>query len=167
MAYEQLLVNMFVVEPMAAWTSNRLRRLSLSPKRYFVDPAGPATALGLDTSAVLPDGDLLGRLLDTFVAAQLRVECASAESRPRLYHLREEHGRREVDVPAEIGGRDMLAFEVKAAAAPVATRPGIWRGCVTASATTSWGDHVPYGPALLELDERVTAAPIAALWGQA
>jgi hypothetical protein len=32
--------------------------------------------------------------------------------------LREEHGRREVDVLAEIGGQGVMAFEVKADAAP-------------------------------------------------
>lgn len=117
-AYEHLLTNLFIVEAMPAWTSNRLRRLSLGPKRYFIDPAIPAAALQLDPAGVLRDGDLLGRLLDTFVTAQLRAECAGSRARPRLYHLREEHGRREVDVLAEIGGRDLIAFEVKADAAP-------------------------------------------------
>lgn len=166
-AYEQLLTNLFVIEAMPAWSSNRLRRLSLGPKRYFVDPALPAAALRLDPDAVLRDGDLLGRLLDTFVAAQLRVESSGGEARPRLYHLREEHGRREVDVLAEIGGRELLAFEVKASAAP----------------SRDSGKHLAWlrdrlgerflagvvfhtGPAIFELDERIVAAPIAALWGR-
>lgn len=165
-AYEHLLANLFIVEAMPAWTSNRLRRLSLSPKRYFVDPAVPAAALRLDANAVLRDGDLLGRLLDTFVAAQLRAESAASASRPRLYHLREEHGRREVDLLAEVGGRELLAFEVKADAAP----------------SRDSGKHLAWlrdrlgerflagvvfhtGPDLLELGERIVAAPIAALWG--
>lgn len=164
-AYEQLLANMFVVEPMPAWTSNRLRRLSLNPKRYFVDPAVQVAALGLDANAVLRDGDLLGRLLDTFVAAQLRAECANAEARPHLYHLREEHGRREVDVLAEIGGRDVLAIEVKATAAPSrdAAKHLIWLRDRLGERFLG-GIVFHTGPALLELDERVTAAPIAALW---
>jgi predicted AAA+ superfamily ATPase len=164
-AYEQLLANMFVVEPMPAWTSNRLRRLSLNPKRYFVEPGIPAAALGLDASAVLRDGDLLGRLLDTFVAAQLRAECTSTETRPRLYHLREEHGRREVDVLAEIGGREVLAFEVKAAAAPSrdAAKHLVWLRDRLGERFLG-GIVFHTGPALLELDERVTAAPIAVLW---
>jgi len=166
MAYEQLLTNMFVVEAMPAWTSNRLRRLSLGPKRYFVDPAIPAAALHLDEDAVLRDGDLLGRLLDTFVAAQLRAECASSDARPRLYHLREEHGRREVDVLAEIGGRDLLAFEVKADAAPSrdAARHLTWLrdrlGDRFAGGVVLHTGPRPYG-----LGERIVAAPICALWG--
>jgi predicted AAA+ superfamily ATPase len=164
-AYEQLLANMFVVESMPAWTSNRLRRLSLGPKRYFVDPAVPAAALSLDASAVLRDGDLLGRLLDTFVAAQLRAECANSETRPRLYHLREEHGRREVDLLAEIGGRDVLAFEVKATAAPSrdAARHLVWLRDRLGERFQG-GVVFHTGSALLELDERIAAAPMATLW---
>ena len=40
---------------------------------------------------------MLGRLLDTFVAAPLRCELAASSNGPRLYDLREELGRREVD----------------------------------------------------------------------
>ncbi len=166
MAYEHLLANLFVVEAMPAWTTNRLRRLSLGPKRYFVDPAIPAAALQLDAGAVLRDGDLLGRLLDTFVAAQLRAECAGSKARPRLYHLREEHGRHEADVLAEVGGRDLLAFEVKADAAPDRDS-----GRHLAWLRDRLGDRFlagvvfHTGPRLFELDERIVAAPIAALWG--
>lgn len=164
-AYERLLTNMFVIEPMPPWSSNRLRRLSRSPKRYFVDPAVPMAALRLDTDSVLRDGDLLGRLLDTFVAAQLRAESASAETRPRLFHLREEHGRREVDLLAEIGGRDVLAFEVKATSAPSrdAVRHLRWLRERLGERFLA-GILFHTGPAVLELDEGIIAAPIAALW---
>lgn len=164
-AYEQLLTNMFVIEPLPAWSSNRLRRLSRSAKRYFVDAALPIATLGLDADAVLRDGDLLGRLLDTFVTAQLRAECASAETRPRLYHLREEHGRREVDLLAEVGGRDVIAFEVKATGTPdrSAARHLLWLRDRLGERFIG-GVLFHTGLAVLDLDERVTAAPIAALW---
>jgi predicted AAA+ superfamily ATPase len=166
-AYEHLLANLFVIEAMPAWSSNRLRRLSLGSKRYFVDPAVAAAALRLDADAVLRDGDLLGRLLDTFVAAQLRVESTGGETRPLLYHLREEHGRREVDVLAEIGGRDLLAFEVKASAAPSrdSGKHLAWlRGRLGERFLAGVVFHT--GPGIFELDERIVAAPIAALWGR-
>lgn len=38
-AYEQLLMRLYVIEQVPAWTSNRLKRLVLQPKRYVVDPA--------------------------------------------------------------------------------------------------------------------------------
>jgi uncharacterized protein len=165
-AYEHLLANLFIVEAMPAWTSNRLRRLSLGPKRYFIDPAIPAATLQLDAAGVLRDGDLLGRLLDTFVTAQLRAECAGSRGRPRLYHLREEHGRREVDVLAEIGGRDLLAFEVKADAAPGrdSARHLTWLRDRLGERFVA-GVIFHTGPRLFDLGERIIAAPISALWG--
>src|SRR5256885_7995842 len=101
-----------------AWTSNRLKRLVRSPKRYLVDAALLAGILRLDVNAILREGDLLGRLLDTFVASQLRAQLAIAESRPNLYHLRQEQGRREIDLLAEVSATRVIAIEVKASAAP-------------------------------------------------
>jgi hypothetical protein len=61
--------------------------------------------LRVDAGAVLRDGDILGRILDTFVLSQLRAELAVTQSRPRLYHLREEHGRHEIDIVANTPAR--------------------------------------------------------------
>ncbi|MEW6058920.1 MAG: DUF4143 domain-containing protein [Actinomycetota bacterium] len=165
LAYERLLTNLFVVEATPAWTSNRLKRLALRPKRYLVDPALAAAALRLDQSAVLRDGDVLGRLLETFVMSQLRSELAVCRTRPRLYHLRDEHGRHEIDIVAELGGGDVLAFEIKADAAPTrhAARHLEWlRERIGARFLRGVVFHT--GPGLYELDERVIAVPICALW---
>lgn len=165
-AYERLLTDLFVVDAIPAWASNRLRRLSRSPKRYVLDPALMATALGLDAHTALRDADLLGRLLDTFVAAQLRAELPIAARRPRLHHLREEHGRQEIDLIAELGGRDVLAFEVKADAAPRsdAGRHLAWlRDRIGDRFLAGAVFHT--GPAPFELSERIVAVPICALWG--
>lgn len=165
-AYERLLTDLFVVESLQAWTSNRLKRLSLGAKRDLVDPALAPSILGFDASTVLRDGDVLGRVLDSFVVAQLRAELAVSATRPRLYHLREQHGRHEVDIVAELGGGRVIGFEVKADAAPDldSARHLTWlrdrlgerfiRGVVL---------HT--GPSAFELAERITALPICALWG--
>ena len=117
-AYEDLLTRLLVVDQLPAWSSNRLKRLVRTPKRYVIDAALIAAALRLGAQAVINDGDLLGRMLETFVVAQLRPEAVVAESEPRLYHLRTEAGRHEVDVIAELGGGRVLGVEIKAAAAP-------------------------------------------------
>ncbi|CAN5301628.1 ATP-binding protein [soil metagenome] len=165
-AYEQLLTNLFVVEALPAWTSNRLKRLALRAKRYLVDPALTAAVLRLDPSAILRDGDVLGRFLDTFVVAQLRSELAVCETRPRLYHLRDEHGRHEIDLVAELGGGNLLAFEIKADAAPDrdSARHLVWL-------RERLGDRFLQGvvfhtgPGRYELDDRIVAVPICAIWG--
>lgn len=164
-AYEQLLVNLMVVERVQPWASNRLKRLIRSPKRYVTDPALFAGTLRLDPASILRDGDLLGRLLDTFVAAQLRTELTIAETRPRLHHLRQEQGRHEVDLIVEYAGQRIIAIEVKADAAP--TR--------SSAKHMSWlrdqledrfitGVVLHTGPRTFELGDRLIAAPIATLW---
>jgi len=49
--YEGLPTDLLVVDSVPAWTSNRLERLSLSPKRSVVDPSIATSVLGLDVEA--------------------------------------------------------------------------------------------------------------------
>ena len=165
LAYEQLLLNLMVIDHAPAWTSNRLKRLVRSPKRYLVDPALVAGILRLDADAILRDGDLLGRVLDTFVAAQLRAELAIAECRPRLYHLRQEQGRHEIDLLAELSATRVIGIEIKASAAPRsdAARHLIWLRDQLGQRFVR-GVVLHTGPRAYELDERILAAPIATLW---
>ena len=165
-AYERLLINLLVVEAVPAWTSNRLKRLVLSPKRHVVDPALAGAVLGLDADLVLRNGDLLGRLLDTFVVAQIRAELATAATRPRLYHVRQQQGRFEVDLLAELAGGRLVAIEVKADAAPTADSARHLAGLrdrYNEAFTAGIVFHT--GPRTYRLGDRLIAAPISTLWG--
>lgn len=84
-SYERLLSNLLVVDKLPAWTSNRLKRLTLAPKRHVVDAGLVAGVLGVDDDAVLREGDLFGHVLESFVVAQVRAEAAFTDCRPRLY----------------------------------------------------------------------------------
>jgi uncharacterized protein len=164
-AYDRLLLNLLVAEILPAWTSNRLKRLVLSGKRYIVDPAIATTILRIDADAIMRNGDLLGRLLDTFVVSQVRAEAPVTKSRPRFYHVRQEQGRFEVDVVAEIGGGRLIGIEVKATSAPT---PADARHLI--ALRDSMGDQfvrgvvLHTGPRAFHLGERVVAAPISTLW---
>jgi predicted AAA+ superfamily ATPase len=168
LAYEALLTNLLVVEALPAWTTNRLKRLVLSPKRHVVDAALAASILRLDVNAILRSGDLLGRLLDTFVVSQLRAEIVVSESRPRLYHVRQEQGRFEVDVLGELGGGQVVGMEVKAAAAPTRRDARHLVGLRDRLGDTFLAGILFHtGPRAFTLAERVTAVPISALWASA
>ena len=164
-AYDQLLTNLFVLDAVPAWTSNRLSRLVKSAKRYLVDPALIATAVGLGANAVLRDGDLLGRVLDTLVVAQLRAEVEIGPARSRLHHLREKNGRREVDIVVEVG-TGVVAVEVKATAAPSASD-----AVHLSYLRDTLGDRflagavLHTGPRAFQLSDRIFALPVCALWG--
>ena len=163
--YDDLLTRLYVIDAFPGWETNRLKRLTRAAKRYVVEPALIPAALRLDVRGVLSDGDLLGRLLDTFVAAQLRAELAVSASRPRLYHLRTQSGREEIDVVAELGGERVIAIEVKADAAP-GQRAGRHLKWLRARLGDRFvaGVVLHTGPRAFELDERIVAAPISAIW---
>jgi len=165
LAYERLLTNLLIVEAVPAWTSNRLKRLVLSAKRYVVDPALVGAILRLDVNAILRSGDLLGRLLDTFVVSQLRAELAVSTSRPRLYHVRQEEGRFEIDILADLGGGTVVAIEAKASAAPTADDARHLVGLRDRLGEAFVAGVVFHtGPRTYALAERIVAAPISALW---
>jgi predicted AAA+ superfamily ATPase len=165
LAYEALLTNLQVVEALPAWTTNRLKRLTHTAKRYLVDPALLAGVIGVTGNAVLRDGDLLGRVLDTFVAAQLRPEGHVAQHRIRLYHLRQEQGRHEVDLVAEVGAERIIGIEVKADSAPDRTSARHLAWLRDELGDRFLGGVVLHtGPATFALGDRITAAPISTLW---
>jgi hypothetical protein len=166
LAYEHLLSNLFVLDIVPAWFTNRLKRLGQAPKRYLVDPALAGAVTGADTDAVLLDSDLLGRLIDTFVVAQLRAESPLSDHRPRIHHLRQDGGRREIDVLIELSAHRVIAIEIKASGNPgrSSTRHLTWL-------RDELGDRFVHGLLLhsgqyiQQLDDRITAAPISVLWG--
>lgn len=168
LAYDRLLENLLVVGALPAWSANRLKRLARAPKRYVHDSGLAAAVIGVDTAAVLRDGDILGRLLDTFVVAQLRAEVELLGGHPRLYHLRQEDGRHEVDVVVELSPRRVLGIEIKADAAPGAreARHLAWLRDELGKAFVA-GVVLHTGPQIYELGDRIVAAPIAAMWGGA
>lgn len=165
-AYDRLLTNLFVLDLVPAWASSRLTRLVRAPKRYLVDPSLAGVALRLDSGAVLRDGDLLGRILDTFVASQLRPELELAGSRPSLHHLREKEGRREIDAIVELTAGSVVAIEIKATAAPDIddARHLAWLRDVLGERFLA-GAVLHSGPRPFRLADRVLALPICTLWG--
>jgi predicted AAA+ superfamily ATPase len=165
-AYERLLTNLLVLDILPAWSTNKLSRMTRTGKRYLVDTSLAATALGLDERAVLRDGDLLGRMIDTFVLAQIRPEVALISSRSRLHHLRTADARHEIDLIAEQAGTDVVAVEIKSSAAPTRSdaRHLEWLAEQLGERFLA-GAVLHTGPRPFRLAERIFALPICALWG--
>jgi predicted AAA+ superfamily ATPase len=165
-AYDDLLDLLYVTERLPAWHTNRLKRLTRRPKRYLTEPALLGPLLGVNTSAVLRDGNLLGRVIDTFLLAQLRPELEVTQRPPRLYHLRLDNQRRECDLLAEAPDGRVLAMEIKSSAAPTANdaRHLAWlRDQLGAQLVAGVVFHT--GPRPYSLGEGLHALPISCLWG--
>ncbi|MGL4176815.1 MAG: ATP-binding protein [Dermatophilaceae bacterium] len=165
LGYDRLLIALLVVESLPAWSSTRLARMTSRPKRHLVDPSLVGPLLGMDRTGVLRDPAMMGRLLDSFVVAQLRPELAVATTNPRLYHLRDRDGRHEVDLIVELSDGRIIAIEIKAAATARRedARHLIWlRDSIGERMVCGLVLHT--GPHSFMLEERIAAAPISALW---
>ena len=165
LGYLRLLGRLHIVDDLPAWTSNRLKRLSLAPKRFLVDPSLLAAVTGATSDSAMRDANLLGRLLETLVVAQLRAQATVSEHRCRLYHLRQHHGRHEIDVVAELDAQRLVAFEIKATAAPSAAdaRHLAWLRDHTGEQFIA-GVVLHTGPGAFPLGDRLWAQPISSLW---
>lgn len=127
-----------------------------------------AIPTGYGAIYMLDNADLLGRLIDTFVAAEFRSHLLVEEQRPQVFHLRTDGGRQEVDLLVEDDGGRVFGIEIKATATPTAadTRHLAWLA-------NELGDRFAGGlvfhtrPEIIQFDERIRAIPICALWGTA
>jgi uncharacterized protein len=167
-AYEQVLRNTFTVDLVPAWTSNRLKRLVLSPKRYVIDPALMAAAARISRPDIVDHADLLGRLIDTFVVAEVRSHLSVEPGRPSISHVRTGGGRNEVDLVLEYDGGRVFGIEVKASSVPKPddARHLRWLADELGDRFES-GVVFHTGPEVIEFGPRIRAIPICALWGTA
>jgi uncharacterized protein len=165
-SYDALLERVLVSERVPAWSANQLNRLVRLPKRFLIDPAFTGPLLGIDARAVLRNGDLLGRIIDTFVAAQLRTECTISELNPHMFHLRDRNGEHEVDILIELADGRVIAIEVKADAAPGPDSAEHLRWLrEKIGSRFILGLVLHTGPRAFRFDPTILAVPICALWG--
>jgi hypothetical protein len=166
-AYDGLLETLFVTEQVPAWTTNRLARITRTAKRYLVEPALLGPLVGIDVRSALRDADQLGRLIDGFVVSQLRTELGVCQPGISMYHLRQAHGRREVDLVLEAPDGRVVALEIKASSAPTAdmARHLVWLRDELGE-TFAAGIVLHTGPRPFRIDERIHALPICSLWGE-
>ena len=96
-AYDDIFQTLMVTQRVPAYANNRLSRLARRPKRYVTEPSLLAPLAGIDDHAARRAIDLLGRLIDTYVAAQIRPElearAAAAPAAPPARHQRQARDR--------------------------------------------------------------------------
>ena len=164
-SYDDLLDTLMITQRVPAWAGNRTDRAIRLPKRYLIDPGLLTALLRVDQRRILRDGDLLGRTLDTYVAAHLRAECSLSIIGADLFHLRDANGRHEVDLLVETRDGRVIAIEIKATAAPSRADARHLEWCAERLGPAfAAGLVVHTGPRVIRLTDRITAVPIASLW---
>lgn len=163
-AYIRALEATMVLDRIPAWHANRLKRLAKRPKMVMADPSLACAALEYGPAEVLRDSDFTGRLLETFVYHQLASDLSCGVTRASISHLRDGDGR-EVDFIIEYPGGRASGVEVKATSTPRRkdARHLVWlRDALGESFTAGVVLHT--GKVAAELDDRIYALPISALW---
>jgi len=164
-AYDDFFDTLMITQRVPAWAVNRTDRAVRIPKRHLIDPGLAGALLRADERQVMRDGDLLGRLLDTYVTAQIRAECAISSIGADLFHMRDPDGRREIDLIVEARDGRVIALELKATAAPAVAdaRHLAWlRDRIGQSFIVGLVVHT--GPRAFVLGDRLLAVPISGLW---
>ena len=137
-----------------------------TPKRLLTDAALMVPLLGVEPRSVIRSADLLGRVIDTFVTAQLRAELPVCDEAPRMFHLRDSQGRHEIDLVIEAADGRVVACEFKVDASP--ERPSArhlrWLRDQLGDAFI-FGVVFHSGPLPFMFDDRVAALPICTIWG--
>ncbi|WP_124846045.1 DUF4143 domain-containing protein [Arachnia propionica] len=157
-----LLEELRIIERLPAWGSNRLNRAVKSPKVFLTDTGMAAHLMGDDQQGLLLDASRLGRIIETFVLAQLRP---LLHPKVRALHFRDGNGRREVDLVLESTKGRIVGLEIKASntATKQDARHLAWlRDQVGDQFVRGLVLHT--GPMTFPLGDRLWAVPIASLW---
>ncbi|MYB25166.1 MAG: ATP-binding protein [Acidimicrobiia bacterium] len=162
-SHVRLLEDLSIVVLVPAWHSNRIRRLTRSPRLHLTDPGLATHLLNADAETLTRDGILIGQLFETFVAAELLAHIETASAATGLFHYRNRDGR-EIDFLLERRGR-VVGIEVKSATSVSRddARHLMWLrdrlGGDFHYGAVLYSGQIPY-----RIDGSIWALPISALW---
>lgn len=161
--YLAVFEHMYLLQRVDVWARNRLNRVLKTPKLHFVDSGLLAALLDLNPEVVQHEGCVL----ETFVYGELLKHQATAEGDYRLLHYRDAD-QYEVDLVLENAAGALVAVEIKAAASVRANDlRGLRKLASMAGAQFLMGIVLYDGTLTLPLGDRLWAAPLSTLWGQA
>ena len=154
-----------LVTTVPAWSRNLTRRVKRRPKVFLTDPGLAAWLMGKTPAALeSPTDPATGRLVETFVFAELRRQLTWSTTEAALFHWQDRAGA-EIDFVLESADGRVVALEVKTGQTPKREwfrwlermRETLGNSFV-AGVVLYGGQHVlPFG-------DRLMAVPISTLW---
>ena len=112
--YVSLLERLFLIDRLAPWHANHLRRLVKTPKLHIGDTGLGCALLGISPPDLDENRNLLGQYMETFVFQELRRQAVRQERPIEFFHYRDKD-RVEVDIVIERGNNEVAGVEIKAA----------------------------------------------------
>lgn len=113
--YSAILEQLFMIERLPPWHTNRIKRLVKTPKLHIADTGLATALLNTDLTTFSDDRSLFGQLLETFIYQELRKQASWNDMHIDFFHYRDRHGA-EVDIVIDGGHRGIVGIEVKASA---------------------------------------------------
>lgn len=165
--YLDLLESLYLTQTIPAWGGSLTQRVTGRPKVSLLDTGLAARLTNLSAEALSPTGagaPHAGRLLEAFVAGELRRQSTWTERPFELFHFRDRNGL-EVDLILEDDSRHLAGIEVKASTSVDARD---FKGLTFLQARTgprfTLGVVLYTGKQPLRFAEKLWALPLAALW---
>lgn len=106
----------YIVRRLPPWFTNISKRLSKTPKMYFLDTGLACYLLGIDSPRQLETHPLRGAIFETFVMTEFWKHYANRGLTDRLFHYRD-GAQREIDLVDE-GRPGKLLVEIKSGQTP-------------------------------------------------
>ncbi|MBD3792978.1 MAG: ATP-binding protein [Campylobacterales bacterium] len=111
--YVQLLEALYIIKLIPAYSNNRLKRVSKSPKVHFIDSGLASYLLNVDVEgSMLGRNEFLGNLVETFVYTELIKHQSSSDKDVDIFHYRDLQ-KTEVDFVLESNSGEIVALEIK------------------------------------------------------
>ena len=111
--YIQLLEALYIIKLVPAYSNNRIKKVTKSPKVHFIDSGLASYLLNVDVeSSMLGHNEILGNLVECFVFTELIKHQTYANIDIDIYHFRDLQ-KNEVDFVLEASNGDIVALEIK------------------------------------------------------
>jgi hypothetical protein len=162
--YLELLMSVFLIKQVPAWSSSHTHRTIGTPKLAFVDSGVACHLLGQDAHRLGEPGGAAGAMLENFVVMELARQLTWSRERGRLYHYRTKE-KLEVDAVIETPDGRVAGIEVKAGATVRTEDLAGLRNLASQTGDRFVAGVVLYtGQQTLPYDEKIRAVPLDALW---
>ena len=162
--YLRVFESLFLVEMVQPWFTNRIKRLTKSPKLHFLDAGLLAAMRNLSPDNIRRDRTIFGALLETLVYSEMRKIIGWSDPKPSVYHFRDREGD-EVDIILEAPAGLVSGVEVKASAS-VSNDDFIGLRKISEAVPDRFTQGVVLydGDQVVPFGNKLFAAPISSLW---
>jgi uncharacterized protein len=164
-SYINALEALYLVERVAAWAKTDYARAGKRDKIFMTDSGLMAATLRWSFDQVRHDGELNGKLLETFVFNQLAADIDAQDDEYSLTHYRDRE-QREIDFIIEDASGALLGVEVKAGSAlnNDTFKHLRWFKTNMSQGAQFTGVVLYTGDAILSFGDNMWAVPISGLW---